>query len=187
MRPMLIQRLVEPDPRSATRPIGEGCDLSEDRWRSILRCFDFDHMGAANFENGLVPRTLSRIFTRSAVRGLEAWAFTIMPNDIGTPRWRLERRGSQVPKRAREVFVLSPRDYERSMVRDAIKAVARGDLVLRCPSFMDETLDSDPEKMRDRPIVGWMDMESDMVWFASRKTWEGFAALLGVRVHAPVC
>lgn len=209
----LVQRLNRPirsdgPLANLSRVFGGGSlGLSKAAWDVVGQVFDFDYMGAAEYEFGAVRDTLRAMIENRA--DYRAFDFTIAAKDIEPGWWRkviveklrrgevnraksegrkpprLNRRRLEAEASAslivdRPIFGLCP-DGVQAQAEDLIRRIARADrdIYIKGGAAMDRCLDPDPEHTWDR-VCGWLDLRNDMAWFMDRQMRDDTALILGM-------
>jgi hypothetical protein len=191
-RTWLIQRLQKPFGGTG---LGLGLDnpfafggglknggLSETAMSLIRGIWEFDYMGAAEFEFGAVPEALSKI----AEADLEGWSFTIPLKDVAG-RWDDK---TTHPKGEATIYVLSPGSW-----REEIERRIRGwaadpygtddrDNSLQEITLLNTTLR--PYDRWDGRTVGWLELDNGFMFFTDAEMYEKTARLFGIEVTVDI-
>lgn len=167
MRPTwLIQRLLLPSDSSlGPNPYSFGVmrngGLSDNARQLLDSTFEFDLMGAGEYECGAVPKSLSIIY------------------DLGTEN---ALATGKVKVKYGEIFYICDRDIEDG-VKNFIKKLSRGENFARTRDYVG--LRAALLKDEKRPIednVGWLELNNHFFFFTDKTMFEKTAALFGARV-----
>lgn len=208
MSAYLIQRLTR-KPESdfmakLSQVFGGGMlGLSADGWKVCQSVFDFDYMGAAEYEFGAISAAMRQVIANRA--DYRCWSFVIPSAKIEPAWWRKfglrdlrdaevrvakdkgEKPPRMTPKHKREleakiaapptdktIYVVSP--HLREQVEDMILRCSRGLLHTKeSPRF---DLDKKPESA-SRETIGWFDLNNEQFWFTDAQVYEGFVKVFG--------
>jgi len=181
--------------------------MSEDGWKICQQAFDFDYMGNAEYEFGTIPKALKNIVIERA--DYRAWDFVVRGHEITPGYWRRnavdELRRAEVrdakdkrqvpprmsPKHKRElngrassppqdttVYVVSHKDQNPLLVEQMIRIVESGKMATKgSPMFH---LDREPGAYRSSEIIGWFDLNNEILWFKDKEVRDEFAKLFEI-------
>lgn len=188
-RSYLIQRLEKPFRLAEEHPLfgkdnpfsfGGGLHnggLSEEAMNLTRSLWQYDYMGAAEYEWGAVPEALQKLVKADK---LGVASVRIPLKDV-PPNWR--DKSKEVPEGEGEVFILGPMD----------------DLPEISERVIGFATNSYPENVRDSPrldsalrpfdewdgkICGWLELDNGYMFFTDREMFEGACALFGIAVGA---
>lgn len=190
----LVQRLSKPfsgfgplkdNPFSFGGGLRNG-GLSEKGMAAVRDIFSFDYMGAAEFEWGIVPATLSALVENR--KSLIAITTTFPYKDVALP---YNFPADKVPEGKATVYVLAYRDdlFEvgrriRSWAKNESPTSVEwdGKMNLKEPTRLNSSLLLDEEYPSD--VCGWLECDNGFFFFTDREMWERTAALFNVEVPA---
>lgn len=127
--------------------------LSEEAWDLLDPIFTLDYMGAAEFEFGAVPKTLSQ-FAES------------------------EMCAGALELESRAVYYLCHAEQQRD-VEARIRDLANGKTRLKEHSYFRETLYDGTEDK----YIGWLEINNGFLFFVEESAWRKTCALFGVDAH----
>ena len=183
----LIQRLSPPITSNhpflgADNPFAFGGGLRNgglsDEAMDLLRgVWSFDYMGAAEFEFGEVPKTLSFLAEHANAGTLEAFEFSILYSKVKKP-WGTEEN-PPAPRTRASIYVIAPTEWHDEVV-ERVTALAG----------------KNPPKTKEavnlasalRPgdwtptAVGWLEISNGYLFFIDRDMWAKAAALFEINV-----
>lgn len=190
----LIQRLGPPPTSEweakATQVFGGGMMmLSKDAWKICQQAFNFDYMGAAEYEFGTVPRVLREL--AEFPTNLTAFSFTlkkheIKPNYSREIAWRDARRKELATAKAQgkrakrakkvlpqresaEIYVICRKEH-REEVEKRIRLLALEKLRVRDWTAFAQALD--PAEEYDTNRIGWLEIDNGFFFFTDKTAWE---------------
>jgi hypothetical protein len=164
----LVQRLQAPYKGNNNNPFNFGGGLPrggicKECYDSLNQIFTFDYMGAAEFEFGIVPDVLGRIYRYH--------------NEGKSVKGRLCIHG--IP-----VYYLC-HEAQKAEVDKRIQELAKGKVQLKERCYLDEALAArvpDNEcrrKQRNyshyKNYIGWLELDNDFIFFLDKDTLENFA------------
>lgn len=198
-RSWLVQRLNRPfrgNPDSPLAQLGTSLSfggglrnggLTKDAMALLRQHFEFDYMGAAEFEFGAVPEA----FRKMTKADLEA--FTVeWPLSEVKASWRLQnhskrrlRKGEKrftgqkvvKPKSKAQVFVIAPKGW-RDEIATRIKDWAGGKCDLKESTRLNTSLL--PTEEWETRVQGWVELDNGFMFFTDRDMFNGVASLFGV-------
>ena len=187
--------------------------MSEGGWKVCQEVFDFDHMGAAEYEFGSIPNALKNIVDERA--DYRAWSFIIKSVDV-TPGWWRQRgmdafRRAEIqaakrknekpprmsPKHKKElaekagvpipdatIYVVSNKAQDPKLVEKLIRMVNSGQIRPKSGASFD--LDREPDSYA-KDVIGWFDLDNEIMWFTDKEVFDSFIKLfeIGVSQEAP--
>ena len=183
--PYLVQRLKVPTPTPAGQVRvdqvfsfgGGGSGLSKEAWEILKPLFEFDYMGAAEFEFGAFPKSLSKMLKTPLV----TYELQLGPEDHkGHPARKWGKKGPVFgPKAGGTVYVICQTGHEQ-FTRDAVTGYAQE--VLRTKEYVGlaEALDPAPGVERpawNKPTVGWYELQNGFFFFTDKSMFERSAAV----------
>lgn len=187
--PYLVQRLKEPhDVSFGGKRIDEvfgfgggGSGLSKEAWALLKPCFEFDYMGAAEFEFGALPKSLSKLVAdiKNGTK-LDAFSFVIQAKDIKDNWHRIGAalRKEKLPtKKDGTIYVICRAD-DRAFVEDVILCDATGELGVKEGTHL--CLALDPISEYDSRTCGWYALDGEFFYFTSKPMWERTCVLFGL-------
>jgi hypothetical protein len=203
----LLQRLKKPKPpgkrllENAHRVFGGNMLLlSEEAWDLLDPIFLLDYMGAAEYEFGILPRTLGGILDDAKKGDLVATSFQLKGKDV-KPNWargmadRKERRkiieqskaeGKKPPRAKktyqapipnRQIYVLCRGDW-CAEVHERIRWLAKEGGNIKAGSHMERALD--PMTEYDLELRGWVELNNGFFFFVDENMWRKVCELFGV-------
>lgn len=179
--PYLVQRLLPPSETKfgGVRVDqvfsfgGGGSGLSKDAWEILKPLFEFDYMGAAEFEFGAFPKSLSKFLEHKRV----AFAIDIKAKDIGDSyerRYPRQKTASLPEKKNGKVFILC-REDQKDFVEDVVRIFAKGnhyDVISTKEAVMlDSALDPVGEDS-SRRACGWYELQNGFFFFTDESMFE---------------
>ena len=207
----LIQRLRLP-PRTplmakTSRVFGGGgLGLAPKAWDLLQEVLDFDYMGAAEYEFGIIPATLGALVRDRD--SLLAFKVRLKRADIPpNPEWAWRGKearkrviaaakaaGKKPPRARKHNFVSAQRVVSDSVVLYAIgrrqhrveietriSELAKNKLRVRDSTSLLAALD--PITDADRERCGWLELDNGFFFFTNETMWRDTASLFGVK-HA---
>lgn len=216
METRTVQRL-NPKPKDEfharlTQVWGGGMlQMSDVGWQVVQSLFDLHHMGAAEYEFGVIPSCLMRIARGCSAGEYESWSFVMKTSDYKEGWWRERRcetvrrqqiaearRKSEKPPRRdgkklselagleprsdKTIFVISPKSRTHEEVRAMLKEIAFGRMYTKNDSNFGTTLDPDLSNTHRTEHVGWLDLDNNLFWFVDEEVWKKTAEVF--EVHA---
>jgi hypothetical protein len=172
----LVQRLQKADPRGdhGVFTFGGGLrygGLNKDAWDLITKVFRFDYMGAAEFEDGIVARSIQQIINYSNAGEYATGRIKI----TGIPIYYLCYKPfeSEVKIRIKD---LATRKYYRDGNRTKESLLLNESIAARVPST------HVPEK-KDiykyyLDYVGWLELDNDFIFFSEKDVFDNFVQLI---------
>jgi len=198
----LVQRLLRPrtgvDGSTVTRShhvFGGGMlGMTPEQWAMVDPIFEIDYMGAAEYEFGIFPRTISDLLQKRA--SLIGFPFELKKKHL-PPEWRrrndienahykarLRAKSQGLPaprkprvaaRRDRDIYVLCSEDI-RAEVQSHVEAMVSGKFRHKeGPRF--DVLDSEDPNER---VEGWLDLNNKFFFFSLRPMWENACGLFGL-------
>jgi hypothetical protein len=180
--------------------------MSGDGWKFCQQVFDFDYMGAAEYEFGAIPKALKNIVDERA--DYRAWSFVIKSADIKPGWWRqrgmdsyrraeireARERGEKPPRMSPRhkkelaekagapipdatVYVVSNSSQDRAVVEKLIRRVNRGEIHPKNGAGFD--LDREPGGYGG-DVIGWFDLDNELLWFTDKDVFDGFVAIFEI-------
>ena len=172
-RSRLIQRLITPRAKEF-HAFGGGLPFGglSEKQRSVTRtCFDFDQMGAAEFEFGAVPEALATIWNRQRAdrSNYHGWTMSVDVKD-----------GTESLVRVGEIYVIAPLGWDQEVeCRIATWAREGWRSDLKEPTGLQGALTC-PEKARTK---GYLELDNGFFFFVDRDMYEAVASLLEVSIR----
>jgi hypothetical protein len=167
----LIQRLKKPYKGNTNNPFNFGGGLArggicKDCYDALNQIFTFDYMGAAEFEFGIIPEVLGRIFRYYADGRSVKGRLCIH----GIPVYYLchEVQKAEVDKRIQEIATGKVRGKERALLDEALAS--------RVP---DRVVPEKSMKYSDyKDYIGWLELDNDFIFFLDKEPLENFSKYL---------
>lgn len=177
--PYLVQRLLPPSQNKFGNVRvdqvfafgGGGSGLSKEAWELLKPLFEFDYMGAAEFEFGAFPKSLEKFLKHKRV----AFAIDIKKKDIGDSFDRRYQQKDQPPppeKKDGKVFILC-REDQKDFAEDVVRIFAKGgrDVIdTKEAVLLDSALDRVREDLRH--AVGWYELKNGFFFFTDESMFE---------------
>lgn len=186
-QPHLVQRLNKPRHPGRPNPFAFGGGqrfggLTEEAAGDLSTAFDFDYMGAAEYEYGAVQKALASIWEAGQKGELEAWEFEIPTASVKLANWA-KREGWTFPEtQTLKVYALAPKELKtdiETFIRETAKEdKTRDECVMFWRAFAVKE-GSDPYK-----LAGWLELDNGFMFFADRVMWEQMTAKMGGRSYA---
>ena len=197
----LLQRLSAPrsvEPSSTVKPHhvfgGANIGLGPEAWTFLDTMCTLEYMGAAEFEWGGLPKTLSHMWDAGQNhKSLTSFAFNLAPHERALSWNRKFRRGKEAFPAARTVTVFGIcYTHDLDEVKSRVSSFCKEDVKdrSRCPQFKREPLihnsfdlDMLPKKEENypsRPTQGWIDIDNDFMFFSNAKMWTDFCSCFGI-------
>lgn len=134
-----------------------------------------DYMGAAEFEWGSIPYTLTRMAAEREEYGV--WQFTLLREDMPPEDWcerRVKKGDAQVLTGPVTLFTLSRRGHASDM-EVAIRRMISGEQYLKERTMMVDCLKYDQSY---NEIVAWLDINNGAFWSANERLVRAMAKLV---------
>jgi hypothetical protein len=170
----LVQRLRPPRSHPSVFSFGGGLrngGLSDEAMDLLRGVFDFDYMGAAEFEFGAVPKALKEIAVTAEAGDLKDDAFEIDLKDV-EKSWR---KDAVHPTGLVTIFVLCP-SLDVAEVEERIRGWAAGQGQLRELTMLPQRLRGDDYAN----AVGWLELDNGFFFFTDEDMWTKTCELFGV-------
>ena len=174
--PYLIQRLLPPS-QHEIKGIrvdqvfafgGGGSGLSEKAWELLKPCFEFDYMGAAEFEFGALPKSLDP-FSKSE---LMKFQIDFKAKDIKPSSDRLwSKDKDKLPKQPDGTVYVLCRKKDQEFVTDAIKGFAKETFYTKEGVRLNNALDP-IDGRASRRACGWYELDTGFFFFTDQSMWE---------------
>jgi hypothetical protein len=150
---------------------GGGSGLSKEAWELLKPLFEFDYMGAAEFEFGAFPKSLEKFLKHKRVD----FTIDIKAKDVADSFDRRYNRSKlDLPqKKDGKVFVLC-REDQKDFVEAVIRIFAKNDhgiISTKEHVGLVEALDPVGEK-EFRRACGWYELDSGFFFFTDESMWE---------------
>jgi len=188
-RTHLVQRLMRPyktdgdsnmDKLLKANPFAFGGGLknggiSEDGMEMIRNVFQFDYMGASEFEWGAVPKALAKVYKNAkdyiAYETLIPWKYR---------NWTPRLKKSETTKGKSLVYIICHKEWMRDVI-DFIKRQAANPYNKK--DFLKEVtlLQGALAKPDDRHPCGWLELDNSYFFFTDKKMYEGTCKLFDVK------
>lgn len=152
--------------------------LADDAMDLLRGIFQFDYMGAAEFEWGAVPEALQAI--AKSQDELEAWEFTIPLKNV-QPNWRVDETDPP-PEGDGTIYVLCPKEWKAEVKRRICGWAEKDYTDLKEATHLPRSLR--PHEEWDGDTQGWLELNNGFMFFTDREMWTATAALFGVEVRA---
>lgn len=177
--PYLVQRLKQPSQTKIGGVRvdqvfafgGGGSGLSDEAWEILKPCFEFDYMGAAEFEWGAFPKSLTKMLKKP----LTTYEFEIKPDEYKGNQARewYRKQPAFGPKQGGIIYVLCQKGHEQ-FSEDAIRCYANNELHTKEFVNLDEALDPAPGErpVWNKPVVGWYELQNGFFFFTDRSMFE---------------
>ena len=177
----LVQRLEKPafqvgSPFAFGGGLKNG-GLSDDAMNLLGGIFQFDYMGAAEFEWGAVPKALKRMAANAASRdGLVTGSFKLAVDDIaeathGAP--------ASIDWETTTIWFISPPGCEKEVEKRIRKwASSRYDNDLKEETLLSSVLR--PSKTHMPRTKGWFELDNGFMFFVDEEMWRKTCQLFGV-------
>lgn len=170
-RSWLIQRLQSPYPGCENNPFNFGGGyarggIEKNIYAELNRIFRFDYMGAAEFEFGIIPKSLGRILTYYA--GGES--VNGMVRIHGMPVYYLcyNSDKAEVEKRIKDLSQNKVQLKEYTLFSEALASRVPFDIV--------------PEKAEKykkyKEYIGWLELDNDFIFFLDKEILERFTGFM---------
>jgi len=155
-RTYLIQRLNEPvkkDGKPLVNPFSFGAGysgLEQKTEETLAGIFSFDYMGSAEFEDGIIQRTLKSISEYFSANDFAAGT-CLLPDE-------------------KEAYYLCSKEYEKG-VKKTIEILYSNErsFYLKEPAWVRESFNS--EKYHEK-TVGWLELNNAFMFFKDRKIYK---------------
>lgn len=180
----LVQRLKKPYQGDQDNPFvfGGGLrngGLSPDAMGLLRGIFQFDYMGAAEFEFGAVPKTLRRI--AQSTEAYHAFVVTWPLSEVDP----LFRKPAPIPTGEATVYVICQNGWDEAVTRRIKGWAGPWDrrLGLKEDTLLSYALRPPPD-VADRLFeqCGWLELDNGFFFFTDKEMWEKTAQLFGVEV-----
>jgi len=175
----LVQRLLKPSNRGPNPfSFGGGLrygGLSEDVARMVAQFFAFDYMGRSEFEHGVVPEALGKLFGWANENQIENWEFELPAKSVYVPKGMGEKY--KLHKGPFMMYALAFRGWKEEAEK-RIRDIARngGKDLKESPCIYMAYLDSRKE---DRsPVAGWIELDNAFMFFADPEMAKGVSESL---------
>jgi hypothetical protein len=178
--PYLVQRLKLPTETAIGKVRvdqifafgGGGSGLSPEAWEILKPLFEFDYMGAAEFEFGAFPKSLSKMLKKPLV----TYQLELSADDHkGNPARNWGAKGPAFgPKAGGTVYVICQAGHEE-FTKDAIHGYAMETLHTKEYVGLAEALDPTPNVERkawNKPTVGWYELPNGFFFFTDKPMYE---------------
>lgn len=179
-----IQRLTKPflrngEPMPNPFSFGGGLrdgGLSEDAMKLLAPIFDFDYMGAAEFEFGALPKALDRM-VKSESGSLAAFSVDVKTGKTKTYPFKEEKDGVC----ADTVYVVCPEAW-CAEVKDRIQKFARAERTLRTRESVGLERSIREKAAGNEPrYLGWIEINNGYMFFLDKDMWLKVLELFGVK------
>lgn len=176
----LIQRLTKPKVGDVPNPFvfgGGGGRMSHEARKLCLTAFEFDYMGAGEFEFGAVPTALHAI-AQSADKFVTDYV-AIPYKSIKLERW--EEKYYEKPSGRAEAFIYlfchpDHKEYVRELVGRLISGNPRVELK---ESTLLKTALLKTRDGADRGVCGWLELDNGFFFFTEREMFENTVKMFG--------
>lgn len=160
--------------------MGKGAGLPKEAFGLVGQLFDFDYMGAAEFEFGAVPEALVRIARRA--RAYVAFEVEVPLRAVAAPEPYEDKLGSGASDPgdgAARIYVLCEAAHRRD-VAERIRgwATERYNCDLKEPTRLAASLR--PGSERDRRICGWLELDNAFFFTTSVAMWDAVATFFAI-------
>lgn len=191
-RSWLVQRLTKP--RNTAGPFGAGNPfafggglrnggLSDDAMKLLQPIFDFDYMGAAEFEFGAVPEALSRLAEAAATGKKKAPGLVAGQVEVDLSlvpaSWR--HKDSAPLDGTAPVYYLARSEHADEVERRI--AMWATEVHPEMKERLGLTNALRPFEEWDSDVQGWLEISNGFMFFVDRGMWAATAAIFGVQVE----
>lgn len=174
----LVQRLCEParGKDSTLSKVhrafgGAMVGLKEEAWDLLDPIFRIDYMGAAEFEFGIIPRTLGSLAEDNLLSG----QMVVAAKDIESKMWR-----KNAPKpHDRTVYYLCRAEHGEQ-IEQRIRDLAKNKFRLKEMSYVPEALN--PADEYEKKYIGWLELDNGFFFFVDEHAWRETCKLFGAEV-----
>lgn len=182
----LIQRLVKPKVKqNPFHAFGGGLlngGLTEDAMDLLQSIFDFDYMGAAEFEFGGVPQALNSIAVRAA--DFVNFSLIVRRDKIAlNPQreWPLGPRSllPPIPETSVTLYILCHKQ-DKEWVKPFIKKLVKNPYSLRLKENPMLNYSLDPLSEHDSRYIGWLELAYGFMFFTDKEMFEKTLNLFGL-------
>jgi hypothetical protein len=180
---------------------GVALELKPEAWKLLQNVFDFDYMGAAEYEFGAIPKTLHQLAIDN--RGLISFEMTLTREDVKVnPDHKFihqrardaeiakARKAGKKPTRAKPfkppafdpktVYVIC-RARQREGVEAHIKCLAQDTIHTKCGHYFNKVLDPSSDSKWHAQTIGWLELDNGFFFFIDKESFEGTKTLFGVK------
>jgi hypothetical protein len=182
----LVQRLIKPRiARLLFHAFGGGLlngGFTPDAMELLREVFEFDYMGAAEFEFGGVPQALNNI----AIRASEFvnFSLTIKRDKIALNPERERPLGPKellppIPENSVNVYILCHKQ-DKEWVKSFVKKLAKNPYSLRLKENPMLNYSLDPLSGFDSRYVGWLELAYGFMFFIDKEMFEKTLNLFGL-------
>jgi hypothetical protein len=182
----LIQRLVKPRiKKNTSHAFGGGLlngGFTPEAMELLQNVFEFDYMGAAEFEFGGVPQALNSI----AIRASEFinFSLTIRRDKIALNperEWPLGPKAllPPIPEKSATVYILC-HAQDKEWVKPFVKKLAKNPYSLRLKENAMLNYSLDPLSEHDSRYVGWLELAYGFMFFTDKEMFEQTLSLFGL-------
>ena len=133
---------------------------------AMLRCiWDFDYMGAAEFEFGAVPKALQKMSDQA------------FADNLVNGTWN---------KKEEEVFYICQREHEEEVkrriaqLRTGKERNFNGEIYARERCFLKEWFEPDGYGWRNKDYVGWLELDNGFAFFVDREMFDKSCLIFGL-------
>lgn len=182
-RSWLVQRLKKPWGRPGDNPFSFGGGLRngglrEDAMALLRPCFEFDYMGAAEFEFGAVPEALQKMVEHG--EHLIVSTLTIPLADIEQD-WRDAKSGLPAPEGEATIYVICHADMV-GRVHERITgwALPRYNSDLKESTHLGPVLRPAEGKDYHERIQGWLELNNGFMFFTDSTMFTRVGQIFGV-------
>lgn len=185
----LTQRLRTPRPRGqhgpmakAHRVFGGGMlGLAGKAWDVLDEVCTLDYMGAAEYEFGVLPRTLSAILEEGHKGNLATFAFVLGPHErkLSWERQYKSRDGKPFPPVGPVRLYGIAHKSVLNLVEERVRTLAKDDPNIKRGSQLTNSLDPISPFVREDPVVGWIELDNGFLFFSDEVMWRSFCKMFG--------
>ena len=178
----LIQRLKIPDPTiwgkmKAAIAFGGGLKnggLSDEAIKLIRKIWSFDYMGAAEFEFGVIPKTLRSI--ANCQKNLICNSF-ITHYNYHSYQWEGESKEYNGNGR---IYYICQKDHEKDVKKNLSFWASNGHHNTKEVILLSKSMSGCKEKYED-PVVGWLELDNGFMFFTNETMWRDTCNLFGIK------
>ncbi len=194
----LMQRLTKPSPRPSPEALprqglaalggnpfsfGGGLvngGLSKEAMDQVSALFDFDYMGAAEYEFGALPEALKEVAHAAEIDGLVAQTISIPWSQIAKT-W--DEEGIR-PTGQAEVFTICRKEHTEALDM-RVRQWAKGQMQngVKQGVWLNRYLLQ--HSTREGKVVGWLEENNGLFVFLDRDVWVKTAEFFGVTIPEP--
>lgn len=182
----LVQRLLKPKIKpNIFHAFGGGLlngGFTSEAMKLLQNVFEFDYMGAAEFEFGGVPQALNSIAIRAA--DFVNFSLTIRRDKIAPNPERERPLGPKkllppIPETTATLYILCHKQ-DKDWVKSFVKNLAKNPYPLRLKENPMLNYALDPLSEYDSRYVGWLELGYGFMFFTDKEMFEKILSLFGL-------